>query len=113
MKLKTEIADQLITEAQKVIPGLKEHIVLNVSGSPLTNEYYTLSTEGAIYGPAKTPDQVGRNSLPIKTEVQNLYLTGASTSTHGVAGCMLSGLATASAILGGNLYEKTMTEGSR
>lgn len=110
MKLKSEIADRLIAKAEKVIPGLKEHIVLDVSGSPLTNEYYTLSAQGAIYGPAKTPDQVGRNSLPIKTEIENLYLTGANTSTHGVAGCMLSGLATASAIFGGNLYERVMAD---
>jgi len=41
----------------------------------------------------------------LRTEIENLYLTGANTSRHGVAGTMLTGKQTASAILGKDLRE--------
>lgn len=102
-RLKQGLADKLKARAEKLIPDLTKHIVMEVSGSPVTNEYYTLATEGAIYGPAKSPEQTGKNALPITTEIENLYLTGANSSYHGVAGAMLTGKRTASAILGKDL----------
>ncbi|MEE8449538.1 MAG: NAD(P)/FAD-dependent oxidoreductase [Thermodesulfobacteriota bacterium] len=102
-RLKEELANRIKVRAEKLIPDLTKHIVMEVTGSPVTNEYYTLATEGAIYGPAKGPGQTGKNSLPLITEIENLHLTGASTSHHGVAGTMLTGKRTASAILGKNL----------
>ena len=45
-------------------------------------------------------DQVGPGAFPIQTEIPGLYMVGASTLSHGVAGATSSGLAAARKILG-------------
>jgi hypothetical protein len=52
-----------------------------------------------VYGTEKTLNQVGPFSYKNKTEIENLYLCGASTLSHGVGGATHSGLAAAAAIL--------------
>ncbi len=44
--------------------------------------------------------QVGPGAFPVKSEIKNLYMVGASTVSHGVSGATVSGLAAARSILG-------------
>ena len=71
-------------------------------GTPKTNEFYINSTEGNVYGTEKTLSQVGPFSYKNRTEIQNLYLCGASTLSHGVGGATHSGVSAAAAILNCN-----------
>jgi all-trans-retinol 13,14-reductase len=68
-------------------------------GTPKTNEFYINSTKGNVYGTEKTLRQVGPFSYKNKSEIENLYLCGASTLSHGVAGATLSGIVAAAGIL--------------
>ncbi|MFN2138483.1 MAG: NAD(P)/FAD-dependent oxidoreductase, partial [Candidatus Promineifilaceae bacterium] len=68
--------------------------------TPLTNEHYVNATRGNLYGIDKTPDQVGPFAFPVKSRIEGLYMVGASTLSHGVAGVTSSGLAAARQILG-------------
>jgi phytoene dehydrogenase-like protein len=102
--IKDAITDALVEGASKVIPGLEQHIVWKEGSTPITQERYTLSSGGACYGLEHATDQVGLRRPGPKTEIQGLYLAGASTVWgHGVVGVMLSGVGTASAVLGRNL----------
>ncbi len=49
-QLKEKIADQLIDIAQKIIPGLKEHILFRQIATPYTYSRYTLNSGGSICG---------------------------------------------------------------
>ena len=69
-------------------------------GTPLTNVHYLNATRGNLYGISKTPRQVGPLAFPIKSEIEGLYMVGASTTSHGVGGVTASGLACAQRILG-------------
>ena len=89
----------MLNNIEKIIPGAKENIVQAELGTPMTNEFYINSTNGNVYGTEKTLNQVGPFSYKNKTEIENLYLCGASTLSHGVAGATHSGLATAAIIL--------------
>ena len=69
-------------------------------GTPMTNEFFVNSTKGNVYGTEKTLRHVGPFAYKNKSEIENLFLCGASTLSHGVAGATHSGVMAASVILG-------------
>ncbi|WKX75527.1 hypothetical protein [Zobellia laminariae] len=68
-------------------------------GTPLTNKYYVNTTDGNIYGTEKSLKHIGPFAYKAKSEIENLYLCGASILSHGVAGVSHSGVDTAAQIL--------------
>jgi len=97
---KEKVINKFMNNIEKVIPGAKKHIVQVELGTPKTNEFYINSTRGNVYGTEKTLSQVGPFSYKNKSEIENLYLCGASTLSHGVGGATHSGIMAASVILG-------------
>ena len=69
-------------------------------GTPMTNQFYINSTRGNVYGTEKSFLQTGPFSFRSKSEIENLFLCGASVLAHGVAGASYSGVQTAATILG-------------
>jgi all-trans-retinol 13,14-reductase len=98
--MKEDLAWRLFQGLDKRVPGLKDRIVFWDLGTPLTNVHYLNATRGNLYGISKTPRQVGPWAFPIKSEIEGLYMVGASTTSHGVAGVTASGLNCAKQILG-------------
>lgn len=96
---KEKITKKLLNNVEKIIPGAKNHVVQVELGTPMTNEFYVNSTKGNVYGTEKTLRQVGPFSFKNKSEIENLFLCGASTLSHGVSGATHSGVSTAAVIL--------------
>lgn len=92
---KNRIIEKFMNSIEKIIPGAKENIVQAELGTPKTNQFYINSTRGNVYGTEKTLNQIGPFSYKNKTEIENLFLCGASTLSHGVTGATYSGLETA------------------
>ena len=99
LNLKEQLIQKLKYSIEKVIPGICENIVQIELGTPITNEHYIQSTKGNVYGTEKGFMQTGPFSFSSKTEIENLYMCGASIISHGVAGSTYSGLKTAAQIL--------------
>jgi len=103
-RVKAELSERLFDAAERVLPGLRQHVEWKESASPLTQERFTRSTGGTSYGIEWAVDQQGPLRLGPETEVRGLYLCGASTpSGHGIANVMRSGVVTAGAILEADL----------
>ena len=98
-QLKELLCNKLLNSLEKVIPGIRDHIVQLDLGTPLTNEYYINSTRGNVYGTEKGFFQTGPFSYNAQTEIRNLYMCGASIMSHGVAGAGYSGVKTAAMVL--------------
>lgn len=96
---KEKVMAKLMNNLEKIIPGAKQNVVQVELGTPKTNEFYINSTKGNVYGTEKTLNQVGPFSFKNKSEIENLYLCGASTLSHGVAGATQSGIVAAAGIL--------------
>jgi phytoene dehydrogenase-like protein len=108
---KEELVEAMIEGAEKVIPGLKEHIVWKEAATPITQERYTLSTGGTSYGIELSSEQFGPSRPGPKTDIEGLYLAGASTVFgHGIAGVMRGGVGVAGVVLNRNLFAE-MEEG--
>lgn len=97
--MKEDLAWRMVRGLEKRIPGLSKHIVFYSLGTPLTNEHYLNATRGNLYGIAKSPSQVGPWAFSTRTEFDGLFLCGASTTSHGVAGVTASGMDAAKAVL--------------
>lgn len=97
--MKEDLAWRMVRGLEKRIPGLSKHIVYYSLGTPLTNEHYLNATRGNLYGIDKLPNQVGPLGFTPRTEFDGLYLCGASTMSHGVAGVTASGIDAAKAVL--------------
>ncbi len=97
--MKEDLAWRMVRGLEKRIPGLSKHIVFYSLGTPLTNEHYLNTTRGNLYGIDKRPSQVGPWAFSPRTEFEGLYLCGASTLSHGVAGVTRSGIDAAKAVL--------------
>ncbi len=99
-KAKQELAERIIATAEAAIPGLGQHIDWQETASPLTQERFTHSTGGTSYGVEFSVQQMGPMRVGPRTDVEGLFLCGASTpSGHGIANVMRSGVMAAGAAL--------------
>jgi all-trans-retinol 13,14-reductase len=85
--------DQLISQAEQIIPDLRQHIIFREESTPATLARYTRNSGGTIFG------WQGLKRIPMKTPIKNLYLVGAGTFPgNGVEGVVVSGMLAANAI---------------
>ncbi|HEY53488.1 MAG TPA: all-trans-retinol 13,14-reductase, partial [Caldilineae bacterium] len=84
----------LIARAEKVIPGLIEHIIYRQEASPRTFERYAWTTAGSIYGITWDSPQP-----PMKSPIPGLYLAGSGVFPGpGIEAVVISGVRVADAI---------------
>lgn len=97
--LKQDLGQKMLRAAEHIIPNLGQHVTMLHVGTPITNNHFCATHQGAAYGTAKTPRQVGPFSFKQRGPVANLFFCGASILAHGVAAASFSGLHTAMEIL--------------
>ncbi len=100
LKFKSILTTKMLNTLEKVIPEIRNHIVHHELGTPITNQHYVNTTDGSVYGTEKSIKHIGPFSFKAKSEIENLYLCGASIAAHGIAGASYSGVQTAGEILG-------------
>jgi phytoene dehydrogenase-like protein len=98
-KFKNRITEKLLNSVEKLLPGIRDKIVKAEAGTPDTAEFYVNATDGNAYGTEKNLFQLGPFGYNYRTEIENLYLCGASTMAHGVGGAAASGVYAAAKIL--------------
>jgi phytoene dehydrogenase-like protein len=84
--------------AEKVMPGLRDHIVYQEGMTPKTIHHYTLNYQGSPYG--MQFNVANRNRMDLKTPIAGLYGAGAwYFPAHGVGMTQVSGYMAARSIL--------------
>ena len=110
---KENFARRLTQTATSVFPDLRQKIVFQEVATPLTHTRYTLSTDGTSYGIAAIPEQFLRKRPGVRTEIEGLYLCGASTRMgHGIGGVTMSGLFAAASVADRSLVERVLGDQS-
>ena len=93
--------DGMLAAAEKRFPGLRASLRFSEGGTPRTMERYTRNSDGAIYGWALAPDQIGPGRPSNETPIPGLWLAGHwAQPGGGVYGVVTSGVAAARCILG-------------
>jgi len=97
--LKARLTDKMLDAVERIVPGLRRHVVFSALGTPLTNVHYLHTSRGGIYGTEKTLANLGPFSFPVRSPLPGLFQCGASTIAPGLNGVTTSGLAAAAAAL--------------
>jgi all-trans-retinol 13,14-reductase len=101
---KNEVMEHMIESSLSLIPDLREHIVWKEAATPVSQERFTRSTGGTSYGIEMSCSQSGPMRIGPRTEVEGLFLCGASTpSGPGVAGVLRGGVSAAGEVLEADL----------
>jgi prolycopene isomerase len=99
-------AESLLDLAERVLPGLRDHIIFVADAANEEQQTFPLHRLGPIYGWANSVAQAGPRRLPYKTPVSGLYLAGHWTQPgSGVWTVVLSGINAARYVLGKNMSE--------
>ncbi len=88
---KNAVRDRILEIVEEhYVPGLREHVVMRVAGTPTTNKRYLWAPRGHIYGAALTPQNVA-GRLGWRSPVDNLFFTGASAAFPSIGGTVGGG----------------------
>ena len=106
-KMKTELGRVIWDQTIQIFPQLKYKVDYFEVGTPLTNEFYLQSVDGAMYGidhclERFSPENV-INLRPDYTGVKGLLLTGQDLFSCGFGAAVVSGALTASVALNRNV----------
>ena len=97
------LTDRLRSGLEEHVPAVRGKLDMAELSTPLSTRHFMNYQRGEAYGVSATPARFGLRCLTPHTAVKNLYLTGQDVCTLGVAGAMMGGVLTASAVLGRNL----------
>ncbi len=100
---KRELAERLQRELEIHVPALSGKIDYAELSTPLSTRHFMNHRRGEAYGLSATPERFRLRCLTPRTAIRNLFLTGQDVVTLGVAGALLGGVVTASALLRRNL----------
>jgi len=102
---KDEILETIIDLAEEhYIPGLREHMVFKITGSPTTSERYCGAPRGNAYGSNLTPRNLGLFRLGHQTSLRNFHFCNASSGHPGFAGTFATGARLYEKLTGDSVY---------
>jgi all-trans-retinol 13,14-reductase len=102
-ELKQELSERLRRGLEDNVPAVRGKLDVAELSTPLSTRHFMNYQHGEAYGISATPARFSLRCLTPQTAVRNLYLTGQDVTLLGVAGAMMGGVLTASAVLGRNL----------
>ncbi|HRP68923.1 MAG TPA: NAD(P)/FAD-dependent oxidoreductase [Turneriella sp.] len=96
-QIKEKAAQLLIDFVDERYKGFADLVDFYEVSTPITTEHMTGHDQGAIYGLASVPERYDITASPwcqVRTPIKNLYLTGADSTSLGIAGALMGGVAT-------------------
>ncbi len=99
LKTRNRIADEMITAAERYLPGLRKYAEVVEVATPITNIRYTGNIGGSIYGFNHYPYDNVAWRLDQRGPLEGLYFVGAWTMGGGYDPAMMSGAMAASDIV--------------
>lgn len=104
---KARLSDRLLDEVYRHVPrarGQVDHVELS---TPLSTAHFSNYAAGELYGLEHSPQRFAQRWLTPRTPIKGLYLTGQDILFCGVGSALMSGVLTASSLLGPRLLRIT------
>ncbi len=97
---KQKLMDRIMPHLFEKLPQLKGKIDYSELSTPLSTQWFSGYQRGELYGLDHTTERLQQDWLTPKTKIGGLWLTGQDILTCGVTGAMMSGVLTATALVG-------------
>jgi all-trans-retinol 13,14-reductase len=97
---KQQCQEKILNMMEKIFPDFHTKIDKIFTSSPLTIRDYYGAKHGANYGTTKDCNNMAASSIPIRTKIHNLLLTGQNINLHGILGVPLTAISTCGELLG-------------
>ena len=104
-EMKNNLSERLLQTLYQHVPQVQGEVAFHDLSTPLTTRWFCNYEHGEVYGLNHGPARFRQRALKPKTEIKGLWLTGQDACTAGIAGALLGGVLSASAILGRNLLK--------
>ena len=104
LDFKKRLEERLLAALYRHVPEVAGAIDAYELSTPLSTQHFVNAAHDETYGLAHGPARFMCRDLRPATPIRNLFLTGQDVSTCGVIGALAGAIATASAVLGRNLF---------
>lgn len=104
---KQQLSERLLDEVYKQVPQARGHVDHVELSTPLSTAHFSNYSGGELYGLEHSPYRFAQRWLTPRTSIKGLYLTGQDILFCGVGSALMSGVLTASAVLGAKLLRVT------
>ena len=110
-QIKKRLEERLLSELYRHVPWAAGTVPSWELSTPLSTQHFANAPRGeACTASAHTPRRFESRDLGPRTPVRNLFLTGQDVAMCGVMGALSGALATASAMLGRNMFGAVSSE---
>jgi all-trans-retinol 13,14-reductase len=92
------VAARLLAQFQRHFPALAPMVRFTEAATPRTQQHFTRSLGGSMYGLEMTGERIGNTSLNLRTPVPGLLLAGQDVAGPGVPAAFMAGLMAAAAV---------------
>jgi all-trans-retinol 13,14-reductase len=98
LALKAWVEERMLAQFLRHFPALKPMLRFHELSTPVTQQRYVRSPEGAMYGIEMTAERLISPALHVRTPLPGLLLAGQDVTSPGVPGAFMGGLMAAAAI---------------
>ncbi len=98
MALKARVEERLLAQFRRHFPALAPMLEFHELSTPLTQQHFVRSPDGAMYGIEMSAQRLGSDALDVRTPVPGLLLAGQDVSGPGIQAACMSGLLAAAAV---------------
>jgi all-trans-retinol 13,14-reductase len=98
LAFKAWIEERLLAQFARHFPALAPMVRYHELSTPLTQQQYVRTPQGAMYGIVMDAERLGSDALAVRTPVPGLLLAGQDVSGAGVQAAAMSGMMAAAAI---------------
>jgi all-trans-retinol 13,14-reductase len=98
--LKAMLSEKLLEDVYQHVPQVRGKVDYFELSTPLSTAHFNNYAQGQVYGLEHTPERFAQSWVKPTTPIKGLYLTGQDILFCGVASAMMSGVMTATSVLG-------------
>ena len=96
--LKALTEQRMLAQFVRHFPALAPNLRFHELSTPVTQQHFVRSPDGAMYGIEMSAQRLGSDALDVRTPVPGLLLAGQDVTGPGIQAACMSGLLTAAAI---------------
>jgi all-trans-retinol 13,14-reductase len=98
LALKAWIEERMLAQFRRHFPALAPMLRFHELSTPVTQQHFVRSPDGAMYGIEMSARRLGSDALDVRTPVPGLLLAGQDVSGPGIQAACMSGLLAAAAV---------------